>query len=162
MTATARSESELFHLIARAQAAYVRCVDDERAQNWPDFFIESCLYVVTTADNYAAGFEAGLMYADSRGMLKDRISALNEANIYEQQSYRHMLGQPDIRSVSDDGIEVETSFMVVRIMRNGGTMVFASGRYIDRYVVEDDWAFLAKRVVVCDSKTIDTLLALPL
>ncbi|ROO28971.1 aromatic-ring-hydroxylating dioxygenase subunit beta [Salinisphaera orenii] len=162
MTGVPLSQSELFHLIARAQAAYTRCVDDERAQSWPDFFTESCLYVVTTADNYAAGFEAGLMYADSRGMLEDRISALNEANIYEQQSYRHLLGQPDIRNVSDDGIDVETSFMVVRIMRNGGTSVFASGRYIDRYVVEQGRALLAKRIVVCDSKTIDTLLALPL
>ena len=56
----------------------------------------------------------------------------------------------------------ETSFLVVRITRDGASDLFASGRYLDRYVPEDGGVMLAERLVVCDSSRIDTLLALPL
>jgi anthranilate 1,2-dioxygenase small subunit len=47
-------------------------------------------------------------------------------------------------------------------MRDGSTDVFASGRYLDRWTLAGDEPKLVERVVVCDSKRIDTLLALPL
>ncbi|MCI2416814.1 aromatic-ring-hydroxylating dioxygenase subunit beta [Saccharopolyspora sp. K220] len=149
-------------IIARAQAQYVRCIDDGQLEDWPDFFTEDCRYRVTTADNYRRDLPAGLIWADSRGMLKDRVSALREANIYEPHSYRHMLGQPAIIAESGDDVASETSFFVLRITGNGPTDIFASGRYVDRYRIDGDEALLRERIVVCDSSEIDTLLALPL
>jgi anthranilate 1,2-dioxygenase small subunit len=60
------------------------------------------------------------------------------------------------------GATSETSFVVLRVTGNGPTDVFASGRYLDEYVFIDGKALLKKRVVVCDSSRIDTLLVLPL
>ena len=40
----------LTFMIARAQADYARCIDDDRLEEWPSFFVEDCLYKVTTAD----------------------------------------------------------------------------------------------------------------
>lgn len=153
--------------IARAQASYVRCIDSDQLEAWPDFFTDPCFYQITTADNYRRGLPAGLVWADTQGMLKDRVSALREANIYEQHSYRHMLGQPAVLSESGAGTGVheadsETPFLVLRITGNGPTDVFASGVYMDRYLINGDRALLRRRVVVCDSSRIDTLLALPL
>ena len=34
------------------------------------FFLDQCLYKMTTADNHEKGYQAGLIYADSRAMLK--------------------------------------------------------------------------------------------
>ena len=56
----------------------------------------------------------------------------------------------------------ETPFLVARIMRGGETEIFATGRYLDLYVLNGESAKLAERIVVCDSSRIDTLLALPL
>lgn len=148
--------------IGRAQARYVRCIDDGPLEAWPDFFTDDCRYRVTTADNHRRGLPAGLIWADTKGMLHDRVSALREANIYEPHSYRHMLGQPAILAESGAEVESETSFLVLRITGGGPTDVFASGRYLDRYLVRDGEALLRERVVVCDSSEIDTLLALPL
>ena len=53
-----------------------RLFDDDRLEEWPSFFVEDCLYKVTTADMHRDGLEAGIIFANSRGMLKDRISAL--------------------------------------------------------------------------------------
>ncbi len=149
-------------MIARAQADYARCIDDDRLEEWPDHFHGRCVYKVTTAANYREGLDVGLIFANSRGMLADRVSALREANIYERQSYRHILGQPSILSEQNGEVRSETPFLVARILQDGDTDIFASGRYIDLYKVEDGQVKLNERTVVCDSSRIDTLLALPL
>ena len=152
----------IFTLISQRQALYARCIDEGQLEAWPEFFLENCLYTVTTADNYRQGLPAGMIWANNRGMLVDRISALREANIYERHSYRHMLNQPVILEQKDSLVRSETAFIVLRIMRDGTTDNFVSGRYIDCYRIEDDTAMLAERIVVCDSSRIHTLLALPL
>ena len=152
----------LYFKISRALADYARCIDDDRLEEWPSFFIEDCLYKVTTADNHRDGLEAGVIFANSRGMLTDRISALREANVYERQSYRHLIGPPSILTVDGDSVRSESSFMVARIMRDGSTMLFATGRYLDDWRNEGDGVRLKQRIVVCDSSRIDTLMAIPL
>jgi anthranilate 1,2-dioxygenase small subunit len=153
---------QVYQMIARAQADYARCIDDDRLEQWPDHFHGRCVYKITTAANYREGLEAGLIFANSRGMLADRVSALREANIYERQSYRHILGLPSILSEADGEVRSETSFLVARILQDGDTDIFVTGRYLDTYQVEQGQVKLNERIVVCDSSRIDTLLALPL
>jgi len=160
--AEARTDLDVLHLIMRVQADYARCIDDDRLETWPDFFDDPCIYKITTAANHREGLEAGIVFANSRGMLIDRVSALREANIYERQSYRHILGVPSILSRGKTGVRSETPFLVARILRDGLTDIFATGRYLDVYILKGDDAKLAERIVVCDSSRIDTLLALPL
>jgi anthranilate 1,2-dioxygenase small subunit len=153
---------DAFHLIVRAQSDYIRCIDDDRLEDWPNHFYGPCLYKVTSAANYREGLEAGIIFANSRGMLQDRVSALREANIYERQSYRHILGPPAILSQNGAEVRTETPFLVARILQDGDTDLFATGRYLDRYRIVENQAQLEERIVVCDSSRIDTLLALPL
>jgi 3-phenylpropionate/cinnamic acid dioxygenase small subunit len=144
-------------------ADYARAIDDDRLEDWPGFFCDPCLYKITTADNHARGLAAGLVYADSPGMLRDRVAALRRANIYERQRYRHLTGLPAILAQDGATASVESPFVVIRIMRDGAMDVFATGRYLDRvHALPDGSVKLAERVVVCDSGRVDTLLALPL
>ena len=149
-------------LIGRVQNAYARCIDSGDLEAWPDFFEEDCIYKITTADNYAQGMEAGVIFANSKGMLRDRVASLREANIYERHVYRHFLGQPWIVGRGASEVRSETSFFVVRIMRDGTTDVYATGQYIDTYKLNSAEPKLRERIVVCDSSRFDTLLALPL
>jgi anthranilate 1,2-dioxygenase small subunit len=149
-------------MIADAQSAYIRCIDDDRLEEWPSHFHGTCFYKITTAANEREGLEAGIVFANSHGMLADRISALRQANIYERQSYRHILGQPLIVSEKDEELRVETPFMVARILLDGETSIFASGVYKDLFRLDGGLPKLNERLVVCDSSRIDTLLALPL
>ena len=153
---------DVVNLINHVQGAYARCIDNGQLEAWPDFFEENCTYKITTADNYAQGLEAGVIFANSRGMLRDRVASLREANIYERHVYRHFLGQPWI--LAEDAAEVssETSFFVARIMRDGATDVYATGRYLDVYRLNGGAPKIRERIVVCDSSRFDTLLALPL
>ena len=148
--------------VSRLNAEYARAIDDDRLEDWPEFFAEPCLYSITSADNHRHGMPAGLIYADSKGMLKDRVAALREANVYERQSYRHVVGLPAILGERDGAVRAETPFLVVRIMRDGTMALFATGRYLDALVEEAGALRFRERVVVCDSSRIDTLLAIPL
>jgi 3-phenylpropionate/cinnamic acid dioxygenase small subunit len=147
----------LFRLVS-LNADYAAAIDDDRLEEWPGFFVDDCLYKITSADNLRDGNEAGIVYADSKAMLADRVLALRRANIYERQTYRHIVGMPRLLG---SGV-AETPFVIVRSMRDGRMDLFVAGRYRDR--LRDDAGALrfAERVVICDSSHFDTLVAIPL
>lgn len=151
-----------FEAINRFNVAYAACIDEDALEAWPEFFTSDCFYKVTTMENHLKGRPAGLIYADSKGMLHDRISSLREANIYEQHRYRHIIGMPLIGKEADGVIHAETAFLVSRIMRGGQMDLFATGKYVDELRRDGDGLLLRERIVVCDSVSIDTLLAIPL
>jgi 3-phenylpropionate/cinnamic acid dioxygenase small subunit len=149
--------------VADLNARYADAIDADRLEAWPDFFLNDGRYRITTAENVAQGLPLSIMYAASRAMLRDRVTALREANVYEGQRYRHMLGTPLITAVEADWLQARTSFMVARVMRAGDTMLFATGCYEDRVVLDASGsARFAEKTVVLDSRQIDTLLAIPL
>jgi anthranilate 1,2-dioxygenase small subunit len=141
---------------------YVHCLDADELEHWPDYFTEDCFYRVTSAENYEAGMPLGLIHATSRNMLKDRVSALREANIYEPQRYRHLVSSIKIVEDRREALDLTANFLVVRTMQEGDMTLFAAGRYVDRVLrAGDDWKF-ARKEVVLDSRQIDTLLAIPI
>ena len=141
---------------------YATCLDSDALERWPEFFTEACRYRVTSAENYEAGLPLGLIYATSQNMLRDRVSALREANIYEPQRYRHLISGIRIDRETAGALEVSANFLVVRTMQDGGMTLFAAGRYVDRVErTAAGWKF-ARKDVVLDSRQIDTLLAIPL
>jgi anthranilate 1,2-dioxygenase small subunit/terephthalate 1,2-dioxygenase oxygenase component beta subunit len=144
-------------------ARYVQTIDDDRLEAWPEFFIEQGRYRITTAENFASGLPLSVIYATSQAMMHDRVNALRNANVYENQRYRHVIGATLVGPVEDGCVRAVSTFIVARIMHTGETTLFATGRYDDRIVVDDRNALrFADKVVILDSRQIDTLLAIPL
>jgi anthranilate 1,2-dioxygenase small subunit len=141
---------------------YAHCLDADELEAWPDFFTEDCRYRITSAENYEAGLPLGIIYATSKNMLYDRVTALREANIYEPQRYRHFVACLNITADDGTAIEAEANVMVVRIMQDGAMSLFAVGRYLDRIRRDGETLRFAEKTVVLDSRQIDTLLAIPL
>jgi 3-phenylpropionate/cinnamic acid dioxygenase small subunit len=149
--------------IADLNARYADAIDRDRLEAWPDFFVDDGHYRVTTAENVAQGLPLAMIYATSRAMLRDRVKALREANVYEGQRYRHVLGTPLLAGFDNSVVRARTGFMVARIMRSGETVLFATGCYEDRIILDGpDGPRFAEKTVIIDSRQIDTLLALPL
>ena len=141
---------------------YVHCLDADELERWPEFFTEDCFYRITSTENYDAGMPLGLIHATSRNMLKDRVSALREANIYEPQRYRHLVSSIKIVEDHEDTLDLTANFLVVRTMQEGDMTIFAAGRYLDQMRRHGEaWRF-ARKTVVLDSRQIDTLLAIPI
>jgi anthranilate 1,2-dioxygenase small subunit len=150
--------------VANLNTRYVAAIDDNKLEEWPDFFVANGSYRITTAENFERGLPLALIYATSRAMLRDRVRSLRDANVYEAQRYRHLIGPALIGGQEGGEVRAQTSFMVARIMHTGETSIFATGRYHDRILLdtpERGEAFVEK-LVILDSRLIDTLLAIPL
>src|ERR1700682_4113827 len=98
--------------IEQLYTAYAHCLDDDRLEEWPDFFTEDCAYRVTSAENFEAGLPLGIIYATSKNMLIDRVMALRQANIYEAQRYRHLIGNLRVEGDGAMGLDVTANFLV--------------------------------------------------
>ena len=143
-------------------ASYAAAIDEDRLEDWPNLFVERGKYVIATKDDLDRGLPFGVIYADSRAMLIDRVTALRQANIYEPHGYRHIVGPIRVVASGDGVADARSNFMVVRIMRDGTTMLFATGEYRDRIDTASEPFRFVERLVVTDSHKFDTLLALPL
>jgi 3-phenylpropionate/cinnamic acid dioxygenase small subunit len=147
--------------VERLHARYAQALDADRLEEWPDFFTADGVYRIATAENEARGLPLPVLYAEGRAMLRDRIASLRHANIYEPQRYRHMISAVLVEPVSATEVRSVANFLVVRILQSGDTLLFASGQYRDRIVLAPEPRY-AERVVACDSRKFDTLLAIPL
>ncbi|MGH8732233.1 MAG: aromatic-ring-hydroxylating dioxygenase subunit beta [Burkholderiales bacterium] len=146
--------------VERLHARYAQALDADRLEEWPDFFTENGRYRVATAENEERGLPLPVLSAEGRAMMRDRVQSLRHANIYEPQRYRHIVSAVLVEKVSAREARSSANFLVIRIMQDGATAVFASGRFVDRIALpemKDD-----ERVVICDSRRFDTLLAIPL
>ena len=94
-------------------------------------------------------------------MLRDRVASLRHANIYEPQRYRHLVSSILVEELDSGKAKSIANFLVMRVMENGDTLLFASGRYLDRIALATQPRY-EERVVICDSRRFDTLLAIPL
>ena len=157
------SEPELVSLqfqIERLHAQYAHALDADKLEEWPGFFTENGRYRIATAENEERGLPLPVLYCEGRGMMRDRIQSLRHANIYEPQRYRHVVSSVLVEKIDLKLARSSANFMVIRIMQDGATMVFASGRYLDRIALPE--LKYDERVVICDSRRFDTLLAIPL
>ena len=157
------SEPELLSLqiaVERLHARYVHALDADNLEDWPSFFTENGRYRIATAENEERGLPLPVLSAEGRGMMRDRIQSLRHANIYEPQRYRHLVSAVVVEKISDREAKSTANFVVIRVMQDGDTIIFASGRYVDRIALPE--VKYHERVVICDSRRFDTLLAIPL
>jgi anthranilate 1,2-dioxygenase small subunit len=156
------TEQEAERLIRGLIYDYAHCIDDDRLEEWPDFFTEDCFYQVISRDDYDRGLPAGVMTCRSRGMLVDRIVSLRNANIYEPHVYRHLISAIRLRGEENGVWSVQTGYAVVRTMQEGDVSVFSTGRYADKIVVEGERPRFSERIAIFDSRRIDTLMVIPI
>ena len=141
---------------------YAHAIDDGEVEAWPGFFTEDAVYQVTTREAHEAGLPVGIMYCEGRGMMQDRVEALRTANIFEPHTYCHLLGRPRLSADSPDAVLARTNFQIVRTMQDGGSALFAAGKYLDRIAIDQGGPRLAERRVILESRRIDILLVFPI
>lgn len=142
-------------------AEYAHTIDDDRLEEWPALFSQDGIYRVTTRENYDNGLPLAMVYCDGRGMMADRISALRTANIFEPHVYCHMTSGTQVLSSKDGDIRARANFSVLRTMQEGDTSIFACGRSFDRIAEEGGRLVFRERLIVLDSRCVDTLLVIP-
>jgi anthranilate 1,2-dioxygenase small subunit len=154
---------ELERRVRHLQDRYIRIIDDDRLEEWPNLFTANGLYEVTTRENHSRGLPLALMSCHGRGMMQDRVTGYRRINVYEPHRYHHQLSGLACEQQADGSIKAVCGFLVVRTMHTGTIALFASGVYQDVIVQDVDGELrFAQRRAVTDSRQTDTLLVIPI
>jgi anthranilate 1,2-dioxygenase small subunit len=140
---------------------YCDALDEERFDDWPDFFTEDAQYRLTTAENLRKGYPVGLIDCMGKPMMRDRLFGLKAANVFEPHTYRHILSQPLVSCAGESQWQVKTSFLLARTMAAQDAQLFLCGHYRDLVVRTDTGLLLKSREVVLDASLIDLLIVIP-
>ena len=152
---------ELEHQITRLNSRYVQCIDEDRLEEWPGFFVEDGTYIIFPRENYEAGLEGYWMYCASGAMMRDRIKALREVNVYNIHYDRHLLSNVVVQGEDDVVYEVRAHYAVVQTDVEGRCHMFSTGQYRDKIVKVGDEMKFKEKIVIVDSFNIDRPLAVP-
>lgn len=156
-------DAELRARIEDFLGGIAQAIDDGDFDRWPSFFREDGFYQIIPRASFEAGHPVGIMTCTGRGMMRDRVAALQGANIYEPHTYCHLWSRPVLRREADGTIAARTNFALYRTMQSRGTELFAAGSYRDRIVREEDGELrLKSRHVVLESRRVDILIVLPI
>ncbi len=161
MTAAAAA-IESRRAVDELHARYVRCIDDDRLEEWPALFTDPCRYQITTRENVSRGLPVGLVECTSIGMLRDRIEAMRRVNVYEPHTYSHHISALETARRDDGLIAARSNYLVVRTGAVGEVTLFSAGVYVDLIETGDERVRFRERIVIADSRRIDTLLVIPL
>lgn len=152
----------LWFELHQLQENYIHALDNDRLEDWPEFFTDDCLYEIVPRENAEAGLPIGVIYCDNKKMLRDRVLSLRHANIYEEHTYRHMTSGLVFKALDDNTVEAESSYVVIQTLQNGESFVYQAGRYLDLVVkTAAGWRY-ARRRVIYDTLRVPTLLATPI
>jgi anthranilate 1,2-dioxygenase small subunit len=146
--------------------AYVGSIDDDRLEEWPDYFTDDCLYRVVPRENLDQELPIALIHCDSRGMLRDRVTAHRKANLFAPHRYRHLVSAVRVTASEGGMVTARSNYAVFRTSMDpiayGTTEVYGVGEYRDRIAMVDGAFKFKEKIVVLDTSRIQSLLATPL
>ena len=143
-------------------ARYLRVIDDDRLEEWPGLFATNGLYRIVTRENFDQKLPLPIMECRSRGMMEDRVTGLRRINVYEPQRYSHHMSGVEMKEEAHNLVTCRSNYLVVRILGDGAVSIFSTGVYQDLIRVDDGATVFEERIVIQDSRRVETLLVIPL
>lgn len=140
---------------------YYATLDDVRLHDWPEFFTEACLYRVIPRENHEAGYTLSTMQAESRGMLKDRVTGLTRTQMYAPRYYRRFPTAPRVVAEGEGFVQVRHNLLLVQTLIDKTSDIVLSAVCHDKVVVDEGRLRFAERIVVFDSEMIPNSLVYP-
>jgi len=140
---------------------YYSTLDDLRLHEWPEFFTEDCIYRIIPRENYEAGYTLSTIYAESRGMLIDRVLGVTRTQMYAPRYYRRFPGVPRIVARKGESVRARHNLLVVQTLIDKQTEIVLSAVCHDVVVRDDERLRLRERIVVFDSEMIPNSLIYP-
>ncbi len=114
---------------------YAECLDGGRLQQWPEFFLDSCIYRIMTRRSLRTGQDEDLLSLNSKTSMRDRMTAIGQSEDYEPHTQRHYISNFRIQAASDEELRVQANFQILRTFPDRLTELFVSGSYSDRIAI---------------------------
>ena len=136
-------------------------LDDDLLEQLPDYFVEDCVYKVISKENYDEDLPHSTLYCDGVGMLRDRIMALRDTQVFEPRSLRHFISGVRVTAVGADTISAGANVLITECMSDSEPRLLMVGRYIDRLVRRSGRLLFKERLVVFDNYRVHRSLVRP-
>jgi anthranilate 1,2-dioxygenase small subunit len=154
-TREVRLEIEEFH------SDYCWTLDCGDVEQWPAYFTEDAVYRITARENADAGLPVGLVYADSRAMIRDRAFAIKHTQMYAPRTMQHLVTNVRVLQVKGDEIRAQSNYLLLQTLVDGPTTIQQSGRYYDTFARQGGKLLLKERQCIYDTVLIANDLVLP-
>ena len=153
---------ELRLALEELYAAYIGCLDEERFEEWPDFFTDPCLYKIVPRENFERGLPLATWLCESRGYLLDRVASIRRTAMYAPRSIRRMVSAIRVLGWDGGALQVRANYLALETLQDELTRVFNTGQYRDTVVVEHGRLRFRDKVCVFDSALVPNSLIYPL
>lgn len=162
---------EVFHTMSRRDlrleleelyAEYVACLDEERFEEWPEFFTDDAVYRIIPRENFERGLPIATLHCESKGYLRDRVVAIRQTSVYARRYMRRLVSNIRILGWQDERLEVRANYAAFETLRDDLTRVFSVGRCHDKLIVLDGRLKFQEKLVIFDSELIPNSLIYPL
>jgi 3-phenylpropionate/cinnamic acid dioxygenase small subunit len=150
-----RLEIEEFH------AAYCWTLDSGALEKWPDYFADDAVYRITARENADAGLQVGLVYADSKAMIRDRAFAVQNTQMFAPRYMQHFVTNVRVLAVQGDLVKAQANYLLLQTLVDGPSTIHQAGRYYDTFVRSGGKLLLKERQCVYDTVLIANDLVLP-
>lgn len=142
-------------------ARHAQIISDGKLEQWPDLYVDECLYRIISRVNHERGLPLSLIFAESRGALKDRVSAIRNTMVYAPRYVTHLVSQVQITEEQDGLLHTRSHFAVYYTQTDGNARLQMVGRSFDQIDTRsDDWLF-AHRSVVFDNELVPGSIVYP-
>jgi 3-phenylpropionate/cinnamic acid dioxygenase small subunit len=143
-------------------ADYAACLDEERFEDWPEFFSDPCLYKIVPRENFERGLPLATWLCESKGYLVDRVTAIRRTAVYAPRYVRRMVSGIRVLGWTDAMLEVRASYVALETLQDELTRVFNAGQYRDKLVVEGGRLRFREKLCIFDSLLVPNSLIYPL
>lgn len=109
---------------------YAHCIDDDRLEQWPDLFVEDCVYRVIPRENLGGRPPLAIIHLENRGQLRDRVLILRQALVFAERYNRRIIGNLRVDEAGAWGCRAVAAFVVYATDKvEGTTALFGTGKY---------------------------------
>lgn len=136
-------------------------LDEDEVERFPDYFTDDCMYQVVSRENYDEGLPQATIYCDGVAMVKDRVVALRETQVYVPRSWRHFISGVRITAIDGDEIHARGNFMITEAMSDMDPTLFLVGQYLDVLVRDANVLKFKQRLAVFDNHHVSRSLIVP-
>lgn len=141
---------------------YVECLDDNELERWPEFFADDCLYKIVSRENFERSLPLAAMLCESKGFLKDRVTAIRQTSMFGPRAMRHVVSNIRVKGRDGGVIRVQANYAVFETALDEHTRVFNTGKYLDKLVRDNGRLKFKEKLCVFDSVLIPASLIYPI
>ena len=152
---------ELYLELVTLNNEYADVLDNERYDEFPEFFVEDLSLPRRSAREFLLGLPIAVIHCESKGMVKDRVYAARESTMAEPRTFRHFIGNIRVLEAGDDAIRAQANVLIVQTMINRMTEIVLLGFDQDRIVRQDGRLLFKEWLCIYDSLLLPTSMVAP-